>query len=110
MTNITPNSSTISVWALAARVWRVVVNRRQINKLEDLSDAQLKDIGLTRSEVRQARKGNLLSDPSSVLTQLVSQKRQAWVINALSLQHAAASAHVSSPVLPTDEAGQSLAA
>ena len=53
---------------LAARAWRVFNNRRQFAELKHWSDDQLKDIGLTRSDVRRALALPFYADPTSVLT------------------------------------------
>ncbi|MEH0071518.1 DUF1127 domain-containing protein [Pannonibacter sp. Pt2-lr] len=50
---------------IAARAWRVVRNRHQARKLNDLTDAQLADIGLTRGTFAR-----LLRRPSSVIRRL----------------------------------------
>lgn len=43
-------------------------NRRQISKLMLFSDHELKDIGLTRDDVRYAMRGGRFDDPSADLT------------------------------------------
>lgn len=58
---------TAAFTALVSRVWRLAVNRRQVNRLSNLTDAQLEDIGLTRSDLRCARQVSLFSDPSQIL-------------------------------------------
>lgn len=55
--------------ALVARVWRVHRNRRKTVHLSTLTDAQLKDIGLTRGDVRRALARPFLEDPSTLLTE-----------------------------------------
>ena len=66
------HSATTPVFALlgqlAARVWRVFNNRRQFAELNDWSDEQLKDIGLTRSDVRRAMALPFYSDPTSLVS------------------------------------------
>ena len=52
---------------LVARVWRLFKNRQQANELAGLTDEQLKDIGLTRGDVRRALTLPLHSDPTSHL-------------------------------------------
>lgn len=52
----------------AARAWRVLRNRHQTVKLNDLTDAQLADIGLTRGDVRAALAAPFFRDPSFALT------------------------------------------
>ncbi len=53
---------------IAARAWRVLRNRHQARKLNDLTDAQLADIGLTRGDVRTALAAPFFRDPSFALT------------------------------------------
>ncbi|CTQ52574.1 hypothetical protein LP7551_01093 [Roseibium album] len=49
------------------RAWRVFNNRRQVTELKHWSDEQLKDIGLTRSDVRRALALPFYADPTSLL-------------------------------------------
>ena len=53
---------------MAARAWRVFTNRRHVTQLKDWSDEQLKDIGLTRSDVRRALALPFYQDPTSLLS------------------------------------------
>jgi uncharacterized protein YjiS (DUF1127 family) len=57
---------------LVARALRVFKNRRQMGKLSELSDAALKDIGLTRSDVRRAIALPVHTDPVPFLTQMAN--------------------------------------
>ncbi|WP_417666538.1 DUF1127 domain-containing protein [Roseibium sp.] len=59
--------------APALRVWALVKCRRQLTRLQDLSDAQLADIGLTRSDVRRVRQLPWTQNPSAVLTRLARE-------------------------------------
>lgn len=52
---------------MIARAWRVFNNRRQFAELKDWSDEQLKDIGLTRSDVRRALAQPFYADPTSLV-------------------------------------------
>ncbi|QFT33789.1 DUF1127 domain-containing protein [Roseibium porphyridii] len=52
---------------MVARAWRVSKHRRQFAELKDWSDEQLKDIGLTRSDVRRGLARPFYSDPTSLL-------------------------------------------
>ncbi|TYC67754.1 DUF1127 domain-containing protein [Stappia sp. BW2] len=54
---------------MVARAWRVFSNRRQFAKLTDWSDEQLKDIGLTRSDVRRALALPFYTDPTSLVNE-----------------------------------------
>ncbi|MHA7774339.1 DUF1127 domain-containing protein [Roseibium sp. M-1] len=58
---------------LAARVWRVFNNRRQFAELNDWSDEQLKDIGLTRSDVRRAMALPFYTDPTTLVSGSAAQ-------------------------------------
>jgi uncharacterized protein YjiS (DUF1127 family) len=51
----------------AGSVLRALRNRRDIMRLADLDEHQLKDLGLTRTDVHGALAVSLLDDPSSVL-------------------------------------------
>jgi len=53
---------------MIARAWRVYTNRRQFAELKDWSDEQLKDIGLTRSDVRRALAQPFYADPTSLVS------------------------------------------
>jgi uncharacterized protein YjiS (DUF1127 family) len=55
---------------MAARAWRVFNNRRHVAELKYWSDEQLKDIGLTRSDVRRALALPFYRDPTSLLSNL----------------------------------------
>jgi uncharacterized protein YjiS (DUF1127 family) len=57
---------------MVARALRVFKNRRQVNKLSALSDEALKDIGLTRSDVRRAIALPFHSDPAPFLKQMAN--------------------------------------
>ncbi|MCJ8517648.1 uncharacterized protein YjiS (DUF1127 family) [Pseudorhizobium tarimense] len=62
--------------ALMGYVWRVLRNRWVANRLHDLDDRQLDDIGLTRHDVMKATHGSgLFDDPSALLAE--SARRRA---------------------------------
>lgn len=73
MSHSATTSLTASIGHLVATVWRVFKNRRQVVNLSTLSDSQLKDIGLTRGDVRRALQLPLFSDPSHVLKAWAAQ-------------------------------------
>ena len=50
------------------RAWQVFTNRRHVSELKHWSDEQLKDIGLTRSDVRRALAVPFYVDPTTVLS------------------------------------------
>ncbi len=52
---------------LVTRAWRVFKNRRQFAELKYWTDEQLKDVGLTRSDVRRAMAQPFYTDPTSLL-------------------------------------------
>lgn len=68
MTTFARYSLISALTRLIAAAWRGVSNRKQIAKLQDLTDSQLQDIGLTRGDVRQVLRMPLFTDPSPVLT------------------------------------------
>jgi len=52
-----------------ASIWRAIRNRREIHYLNELNDAQLRDIGLTRQDLDAAlTTSTFFEDPSSHLT------------------------------------------
>ncbi|SMD16783.1 DUF1127 domain-containing protein [Rhizobium sp. RU36D] len=60
-----------------ATAWRVAKNRRAINRLRDLDDAHLKDIGLSRSEVDGILRTTALhEDPSTRLSRTARHRAQ----------------------------------
>ncbi|WP_161599797.1 DUF1127 domain-containing protein [Roseibium sediminis] len=74
---MTYTASTLSVSGLAAvvlQVWRSFKNRRAMTRLSSLTDAQLKDIGLTRGDLGAARRLPFTADPSAALTELASER------------------------------------
>ncbi|MEP2707010.1 MAG: DUF1127 domain-containing protein [Roseibium sp.] len=58
---------------LVARVWRLFANRQKAVELTSLTDEQLRDIGLTRGDVRRALTLPLHTDPTSHLKALASR-------------------------------------
>ncbi|GAB4518040.1 MAG: hypothetical protein Tsb0019_18010 [Roseibium sp.] len=59
---------------MVARAWRVFNNRRQFAELKDWSDEQLKDVGLTRSDVRRALARPFYMDPTALVNGAVAQR------------------------------------
>ncbi len=56
------------VFAMMVSVLRVFRNRRQINRLHELDDNQLRDIGLSRGDIEQAfSSSTFFEDPSAHL-------------------------------------------
>ncbi|WP_157739101.1 MULTISPECIES: DUF1127 domain-containing protein [Stappiaceae] len=60
-----------------ARAWRVFINRRQFAELKDWSDEQLKDVGLTRSDVRRALAQPFYTDPTSLVS--AAKVQSSWL-------------------------------
>jgi uncharacterized protein YjiS (DUF1127 family) len=56
-------------------ILRAMVNRRHLGNLNELSDHQLADIGLTRGDLYAARHTRILADPTSTLSALSRQRR-----------------------------------
>ncbi|WP_299810842.1 DUF1127 domain-containing protein [uncultured Roseibium sp.] len=67
MTHTTSTPSFALFGQMVARAWRVFNNRRQFAELQDWSDEQLKDVGLSRSDVRRAMAQPFYRDPTSSL-------------------------------------------
>jgi uncharacterized protein YjiS (DUF1127 family) len=62
--------------ALAIRVLRAAKNRHSASMLARLDDRMLADIGLTRSDLRDAYAEPLWEDPTSVLAQRAAERRE----------------------------------
>ncbi|POF34628.1 DUF1127 domain-containing protein [Roseibium marinum] len=68
MTQQTTSTPSFALFGqMVARAWRVFNNRRQFAELKDWSDEQLKDVGLTRSDVRRAMAQPFYRDPTASL-------------------------------------------
>lgn len=64
--------------ALGARLlvlYRVFRNRREVMRLEDFTEAQLADIGLTRDDVRTSLEARWFEDPSAHLVTSARRRR-----------------------------------
>jgi uncharacterized protein YjiS (DUF1127 family) len=67
-----------AVAALAMGVWRLVVaikHRRELAHLADFDDRMLADIGLTRTDLRDAYAEPLWQDPTSMLARRAAERR-----------------------------------
>lgn len=65
----TPVQRLVAVLATMRSVWRAMRNRRAANCLAELDDFQLRDIGLTRSEVNRILcMSGIADDPSQQLS------------------------------------------
>ena len=71
-------ANVVVVLALGARQ-RVVAfkHRRELERLVDLDDRLLSDLGLTRDDLRNALSVSLWSDPTTVLTRRIAELRSA---------------------------------
>ncbi len=61
----------VAVMRALYRAWR---SRRDIARLAELSDHQLADIGLTRDDIRVARRAPLATDPTTGLAALIKER------------------------------------
>lgn len=68
-------SLTGALLAYAGRLWRVMQHRREVNRLLNVDDRMLADIGLTRSEVEGALETPLHVDPSMQLVRARQARR-----------------------------------
>jgi uncharacterized protein YjiS (DUF1127 family) len=60
---------------VAKSVWRVLRNRWAANRLHELDDYQLDDIGLTRHDVMQAtHRSGVFDDPAALLAETVRRR------------------------------------
>ncbi|MHB2266993.1 DUF1127 domain-containing protein [Aliihoeflea sp. PC F10.4] len=57
-------------------VLRAMFNRRHLGDLSELSDHQLADIGLMRSDLREARLTPIPADPTTTLSELSRQRHR----------------------------------
>ncbi|SOC34917.1 uncharacterized protein DUF1127 [Rhizobium subbaraonis] len=62
----------------AMRTWR---NRAAVNRLHDLDDWQLRDIGLERSDVKDALTSTFFADPGLHLTIASRERAQRYLRN-----------------------------
>jgi len=65
----------VGLWQAIVSLFTRYRNRRQVMQLEDFSDAQLADIGLTRSDVRFALRGGVFDDRSRDLARVAMLRR-----------------------------------
>ena len=66
-------------------VWRAIRNRRAANRLADLDDFQLTDIGLTRSDVQQILKSSGIADDPSQLLSRSARNRSRRALDGLTV-------------------------
>ncbi|WP_309083365.1 DUF1127 domain-containing protein [Chelativorans sp.] len=60
----------------ASQIWRLWSNRRALRRLNDLTDWELVDIGLTREDIALAYDGPILDDPTRRLEQIVRVRKR----------------------------------
>ncbi|KQS67716.1 hypothetical protein ASG39_04835 [Rhizobium sp. Leaf371] len=65
-------------------VWRLLNNRRAAGHLHDLDDRQLADIGLSRTDVRDATTSPFFEDPSRHLTRAARERANRYYRDARS--------------------------
>ncbi|MCM2472925.1 DUF1127 domain-containing protein [Rhizobium sp. CG5] len=71
------------LWISVKSVWRAVRNRHVANRLADLDDYLLDDIGLTRSDIdRILGDTGLVDDPSQQLTWAALKRARYMLIGA----------------------------
>jgi len=75
---VAPAISMETRWTMAlnrmAKFARSIMNRLAVNKLTEMTDQQLADIGLVRSDVVNALEIGLLDDPSLLLARAAKKR------------------------------------
>lgn len=71
-------NAVVAVASQFARIFRAWRNRREIYRLGEMSDAQLADIGLTRSDLHVVWQAPLTVDPTEQLGQLSEARIRAY--------------------------------
>lgn len=66
-------------------VWRAIRNRRAANRLADLDDFQLRDIGLCRFDVEQILKASGIADDPSQLLSRSARNRSRRALHGLTV-------------------------
>lgn len=75
----------LAVTSRVRSVWRAIRNRRAANRLADLDDFQLRDIGLNRSDVEQALKSSGFADDPSPHLSRAARNRSRRALCGLAL-------------------------
>lgn len=57
-------------------ILRAMFNRRHLGDLNELSDHQLADIGLMRSDLFEAKLTGISADPTTALSQMCQRRRE----------------------------------
>ncbi|MBS3648436.1 DUF1127 domain-containing protein [Pseudaminobacter sp. 19-2017] len=61
-------------WAVVGKLYRTWRNRRDFHRLGAMSDSELKDIGLTRSDLHVASSSPFGIDPTTRLREIVQAR------------------------------------
>ncbi|WP_163273115.1 DUF1127 domain-containing protein [Chelativorans alearense] len=61
----------------ATEAWRLWNNRRAMSQLNELSDWELQDIGLSREDIMRAYEGPILDDPTRRLQEITRTRAKA---------------------------------
>ena len=59
---------------VASSLWRVFRNRRAFQRLGEMSDAELADVGLTRADLRSVSDPRFGEDPTARLGELAGER------------------------------------
>ena len=73
----------------AASLWQAYLGRRAANQLLDLDDRMLRDMGVTRGDVRAAMTLPVRKDPSQYLFAVAEERRAAMRDQAREMRDAA---------------------
>ncbi|HEX5932883.1 MAG TPA: DUF1127 domain-containing protein [Pseudorhizobium sp.] len=66
------------IGGILAFVWRVLRNRWAVNRLHDLDDRQLDDIGLSRHDLMKATyQSGIFDDPAALLSESARRRARA---------------------------------
>ncbi|MDI4656692.1 DUF1127 domain-containing protein [Xanthobacter autotrophicus] len=71
----------------AGAIGRAIERRRVMSELAGLDDRMLRDIGVTRADLRDATSGPLLADPTRVLILRATERRAAARLAGRAQQH-----------------------
>ena len=77
-----PAAPRLGLTGMLKSVWQMIVKRRSIAELSELEEHQLRDIGLTRGDVREAMTSAFFDDVSGHLTQAARKRANAYYRDA----------------------------
>jgi hypothetical protein len=66
-----------AISAFGRGAWQIIAARQDLERLVDLDDRMLSDIGLTRSDLHAAQSAPPWQDPTSILLQQRANRRSA---------------------------------